>query len=145
MKKQKIMLFSAILLTSYLYSCTGNAQSSGSETDQQTEQVAKPMVKNIAQEEFLKLQNQEGVMILDVRTTGEVAQGYIQGASIFADVTGNSFQNDIAALDKNKTYLVYCKSGARSSRAAQMMIDAGFTNVYNLKGGISNWTGPIAK
>jgi len=82
---------------------------------------------------------------MDVRTAGEVAQGYIQGATVFADINAANFQEELNKLDKSKPYLVYCKSGGRSSRAAQMMVDAGFTNVYNLNGGISNWTGPTAK
>jgi rhodanese-related sulfurtransferase len=149
MKNTKIKLFAALLLSSStLYSCAGNSQPTTIEAQNSIEQVAevpKATVQNISQEEFLKIQSQENTIVMDVRTAGEVAEGYIHGATVFADVTGNTFQNDIAALDKNKTYLVYCKSGARSSRAAQMMVDAGFTNVYNLNGGISNWSGPTAK
>lgn len=149
MKNIKTKLFTVLLLSSStLYSCAGNSQPTTIEAQNNNGQVAeapKATVQNISQEEFLKIQSQENTIVMDVRTAGEVAEGFIQGTSVFTDVTGNTFQNDITALDKNKTYLVYCRSGARSGRAAQMMIDAGFTNVYNLNGGISNWSGPTAK
>lgn len=149
MRNTKIKLFAVLLLSSStLYSCAGNSQPTTTLAQNSTEQVAeapKATVQNIGQEEFIKLQAEPNAIVMDVRTAGEVAEGYIQGATVFTDVTGNTFQNDIVTLDKNKTYLVYCRSGARSGRAAQMMIDAGFTNVYNLDGGISNWTGPTSK
>lgn len=149
MKNIGTKLFTVLLLSSStLYSCAGNSQPTTTVAQSGTGQVVetpKATVQNIAQDEFIKLQAEPNAIIMDVRTAGEVADGYIQGATIFTDVTGNTFQNDIATLEKNKTYLVYCRSGARSGRAAQMMIDAGFTNVYNLDGGISNWSGPTAK
>lgn len=149
MKNIGTKLLTVLLLSSStLYSCAGNSQPATTESQSDTEQVAeapKATVQNIGQEEFIKLQAEPNAIVMDVRTAGEVAEGYIQGATVFTDVTGNTFQNDIVTLDKNKTYLVYCRSGARSGRAAQMMIDAGFTNVYNLDGGISNWSGPTAK
>jgi rhodanese-related sulfurtransferase len=102
-------------------------------------------VNNIGQEEFLQLQKDKKVVVIDVRTPEETAQGVIKGAVVFADVNAPDFAAKIAALDTNKTYLVYCRSGARSSNAAQYMISKGFTKVYNLKGGISNWKGEIVK
>jgi rhodanese-related sulfurtransferase len=44
-------------------------------------------------------------------------------------------------MDKN--YYIYCRSGARSSRACKIMGKAGFKNLYNLKGGILSWKGNI--
>lgn len=100
--------------------------------------------QNVNQDDFLKKQN-EGAVIIDVRTPEEIAAGYIKGATIFADVHGADFATKINALDKNKTYLVYCRSGRRSATAAQMMVENGFTKVYNLGGGINGWTGETAK
>ena len=47
----------------------------------------------------------------------------------------------IQKLDKNKNYYVYCHSGIRSVQACQIMKSFGFENLYNLLGGISEWTG----
>ena len=79
-----------------------------------------------------------GVITLDVRTPGEFAEGYIKGARLINFQSGN-FENEIAALDKNATYAVYCRSGNRSGQAVKVMHDAGFHNVYNLNGGVIDW------
>lgn len=133
-----------LLMAGLLYSCSGNSQNNNANPTE-LQESQKTVVHNIDQAEFLQMQSKGTVTIIDVRTPDEVKQGYIKGAQLFADINSADFDQKIAQLDPQKTYIVYCKSGARSSRAAQMMIDAGFTNVYNLKGGISNWTGPIAK
>ena len=80
---------------------------------------------------------QQGVVIVDVRTPGEYAQGHVDGA-INIDVEGGAFDQQIAKLDKNATYVVYCHSGRRSGLATDAMAKAGFTNVVNLQGGIAD-------
>jgi rhodanese-related sulfurtransferase len=88
--------------------------------------------------EFSAKVAEAGVITLDVRTPGEFAEGYIQGARLIDFQSGN-FENEIAALDKNATYAVYCRSGNRSSQAVKVMQDAGFTNVFNMNGGVIDW------
>lgn len=80
-------------------------------------------------------------MLLDVRTSSEFNSGFIPDA-INIDVMRNNFYDEIAELDKSKTYFVYCRSGGRSMQACVSMADAGFT-VFNLAGGISSWPGKI--
>ena len=79
-----------------------------------------------------------GVVTLDVRTPNEFAEGYIEGARLIDFQSGN-FENEIALLDKNAIYAVYCRSGNRSGQAVKVMHDAGFHNVYNLDGGVIDW------
>ena len=55
------------------------------------------------------------------------------------DIEGADFATRIAALDKNATYAVYCRSGNRSGTALEQMSAAGFTHVYDLAGGIGAW------
>ena len=81
---------------------------------------------------------ESGVVILDVRTPGEFAEGYIEGARMI-DFQGGSFETEIATLDKNATYAVYCRSGNRSGQAVKIMQDAGFLNLFNLEGGVIDW------
>lgn len=104
-----------------------------------------PGVKNINQAEFQKLQADKNTVIVDVRTPEEVKQGYIKGTTQFIDINGANFDARINSLDKNKTYLMVCRSGARSSRAAQIMASKGFKKVYNLSGGVIGWSGPLTK
>lgn len=88
--------------------------------------------------EFSAKVAEAGVITLDVRTPGEFMGGFIQGARNIDFQSGN-FENEIAALDKNATYAVYCRSGNRSGQAVKVMHDAGFHNVYNLNGGVIDW------
>lgn len=88
--------------------------------------------------EFSAKSAEAGVVTLDVRTPGEFAEGYIEGARLIDFQSGN-FENEIATLDKTATYAVYCRSGNRSGQAVKVMMDAGFTNVFNMNGGVIDW------
>ena len=88
--------------------------------------------------DFSKKITESGVVILDVRTPGEFAEGYIEGARLI-DFQGGSFETEIETLDKNATYAVYCRSGNRSGQAVKIMQDAGFLNLFNLDGGVIDW------
>ena len=93
---------------------------------------------NLGVNEFSAKAAEPGVVTLDVRTPGEFAEGYIEGARLIDFQSGN-FENEIASLDKNATYAVYCRSGNRSGQAVKVMQDAGFTNVFNMNGGVIDW------
>jgi phage shock protein E len=78
------------------------------------------------------------VVVLDIRTPEEVAAGAIPGARM-VDFYSPSFRSDIDTLDRDATYLVYCRSGSRSAEATKLMEDLGFEDVYELEGGILAW------
>jgi len=79
-----------------------------------------------------------GLVLLDVRTPEEFAQSRIAGATLL-DYRGPDFQEGLARLDRSRTYLVYCRTGNRSSYAVQTMAEMGFAHVYDLDGGIVLW------
>jgi rhodanese-related sulfurtransferase len=82
--------------------------------------------------------NNPSFIILDVRTPGEFASGHIRGAKNI-DINADDFNTQIAQMDNSKTYLVYCNTGHRSSRAVSVMKNTGFTSLKNPDGGISDW------
>jgi rhodanese-related sulfurtransferase len=88
--------------------------------------------------EFSTKVAEAGVITLDVRTPIEFAEGHIQGARLI-DFQSSNFENEISTLDKKVTYAVYCRSGNRSGQAVKVMQDAGFTNVFNMNGGVIDW------
>lgn len=88
--------------------------------------------------EFKNKMNAANVVILDVRTTQEVAEGVI-GSPLFINFSETDFKEQLIALDKTKTYLVYCKSGGRSGQTKSFMDANGFGEVYDLQGGITAW------
>lgn len=85
------------------------------------------------------IETTENIVILDVRTPSEVAQGAISGA-IVIDFLTEEFPEKVKNLDKNKHYYIYCRSGNRSGQACQMMSQMGFKHLVNLDGGMIAWS-----
>ncbi len=94
---------------------------------------------NVNVADFKAKMQEENTVILDVRTPKETAEGKIAGA-IELDVKANNFKEKVGALDKNKTYLVYCRSGRRSVKACGIMEEMGLEKLYNLEGGYQAWS-----
>jgi rhodanese-related sulfurtransferase len=114
--------------------CTGTQTSAANATSGHTD---------LSVEEFKQMvdqfQGQPGeATILDVRTPSEFERERLRDA-VNLDVSAGVFSDRVARLDRGKTYLVYCQSGTRSARAAQIMSGLGFTKVYNMRGGIAKW------
>ena len=99
---------------------------------------------DLTQEEWVsQLEADKNAVILDVRTEDEYNDGIIPNA-INVDIhKGQEFIDGLEALDKSKNYYVYCRSGARSAKACEVMENLGFENAFNLQGGILNWDGEI--
>ncbi|MEX1280952.1 MAG: rhodanese-like domain-containing protein [Acidimicrobiia bacterium] len=77
-------------------------------------------------------------VVIDLRTSEEIAVGYIEGASQL-DFYESSFESVLEGLDRDTHYLVYCNSGNRSAETLRLMKDLGFTQVTELDGGIQAW------
>lgn len=89
---------------------------------------------NMGAADFIAKIGEPGVVVVDVRTPEEFAAGHLQGA-VNIDVSASTFDSQIAALDKDVVYAVYCRSGNRSTIAVGKMSDAGFTNLFNFNQG----------
>lgn len=88
--------------------------------------------KNINLKKAVKTINTStNLILLDVRTAEEYSSGYIPN-SINIDVLSSDFKSKIGLLDKNKEYLIYCRSGNRSTIASSIMATNGFIEIYNL-------------
>ena len=77
--------------------------------------------------------------LLDVRTSKEYAEGHLAGARQLDYLNTEAFDAGIKQLDKSRTYYIYCRSGKRSHSACLKMKKQGF-KVYDMEGGILNWT-----
>lgn len=119
---QKLKIILGISLAVVLHACNGQIS----------------QVVNLSVEEFENI-IEEGGVILDVRTPQEVVQGHIPNAS-----TINFYDADFAQktqlIQKDKAVYVYCRSGGRSSKAAEMLVKQGQAKVYNLVGGYGAWS-----
>ncbi len=99
---------------------------------------------DLTQEDWIsQYEADENALILDVRTEDECNNGIIPNAINIDIYKGEEFIEKLEALDKSKNYYVYCRSGARSAKACELMDNLGFENAYNLEGGILDWDGEI--
>lgn len=94
--------------------------------------------KNISVQEFKGLMDKDDYITLDVRTPQEKVEGEIPNA-LLINLMGNDFPEKVDELDQSKSYLVFCRSGGRSVTACKFMASRGFTNLFNLVGGIQAW------
>lgn len=75
---------------------------------------------------------------LDVRTQEEIDEGTIPN-SLHIDFRKDNFKEEVLKLDKSKAYIVYCRSGGRSTKASKLMVDLGFEKIANMAGGYNEY------
>ena len=85
-----------------------------------------------------KIKNTPNAQILDVRTPQEFAGDHIENAKNINWLNAD-FATNAATLNNTKPVFVYCKAGSRSNKAAAKLEEMGFTNIYDLQGGILKW------
>lgn len=78
-------------------------------------------------------------VIIDIRRPEEYAAGHLEAANLQLDYYAPDFKDQLARLDKNGSYLLYCRSGHRSGLALALMKDLGFTGIHDIAGGINAW------
>jgi len=95
-------------------------------------------VKKITKSELKQKIAQSNIQILDVRTASEFSQGHISGA-VNISISDPDFSTAIDQFNKSKPIVVYCSGGGRSGRGAEILHQAGFSEVYDLIGGYTNY------
>ncbi|MBD3305928.1 rhodanese-like domain-containing protein [candidate division KSB3 bacterium] len=102
------------------------------------EQILQDIAPQEAQALIQEHQGEEDFVILDVRTPREFEGGRLEQA-VNLDYYSENFREALNKLDKDKMYLVYCRSGSRSRQTLRLMEDLNFSHAYNLSGGILRW------
>lgn len=95
-------------------------------------------ISNVSVYEFSDLIKSGEWKLLDVRTPGEYNESRVADCPLI-DFNSPDFSEKISKLDKDESYLVYCRSGNRSMRAIQVMSQLGFKKLTNMDGGILAW------
>lgn len=124
-----------------VFACQGN-KSSNTTTNTPTEDASTVATVNevLSLDAFLqKIQSDENVQILDVRTATEFEAGSIPNAMNINVLTEDFTEAVANRLDKDKPVMVYCKVGGRSARAAKILEGLGFQEIYDLEGGYLNY------
>lgn len=98
----------------------------------------KRAVKPLSQEEFIK--GYRKAQLIDVREPNEYNGGHILGAR---NIPVTQMKQRMKEIRADKPVYLYCQSGLRSGRAAQMLYRKGYRDIYHLQGGFKKWTGKI--
>lgn len=101
--------------------------------------ITKPVLLNIPLEDFKQELLKDTPIVLDLRTTEELEDTWIINWAQQIDFYSTDFRSKLDNLDKNKKYLIYCRSGNRSWQTLKLMKQMGFVNVYELKWWMNNW------
>ena len=153
MKRQLYIIVTAFVFLMLLFGCAATApdvpelpedpigaSNATPGTPNAAPETEKPEYKKITPQEAMEMISDD-IIILDVRTQEEYNEGHVRNAVLLPH---NEIAESSEAIltDKNKTILVYCRSGGRSRLAAEELIELGYTKVYDF-GGIIDWTGEL--
>ncbi len=127
---KKTLLVFLMIVAMLASGCTAN-QEPGKDTD------ATCVIVINAEDAKNRLDSEEGIILVDVRTPEEFRDGHIPGA-ILLPVDEISTNAKTVIPDKEATYFIYCRSGNRSATAADQLVEMGYQNIYEL-GGINDW------
>ncbi len=117
-------------------------------SDEQIEKIKKELLSGNEEQSFVervslaKFQEKlstQAYTLLDLRTTQELQDTWIISWAENIDFYNKDFRGQLDTLDKNKKYLIYCRSGNRSWQALETMKQMGFTTVYELEWWINGW------
>lgn len=127
MFKPKFLMFVTFCTLSFFaFSCQSSTSS----------QTVDNEIKQVTVQETSEAVKKENVQFIDVRTSEEYAGGH---APKVANYPLDKIETELAKLDKNKPVYVICQTGRRSQKAAETLQKAGFKEIYNVKGGTSEW------
>lgn len=131
----KSKIFSILAVTLLLVSCKGQTKEENNTTSGQSTVINETIDATVFAE---KLKSTANLQIVDVRTPDEFNSKHLDNA-VNINYNSPNFQSEISQLDKTKPTFVYCLSGGRSGAAMAKMKELGFTEVYNMKGGMMKW------
>jgi len=146
--KKNILLLMAVLLFSACQSAQDksagqDAAANGTSSTNEASAVKTAEYHKISAEEAKKMLDEQEVVIVDVRTEAEYAEGHIAGAVLVPNETiGEEAPAELP--DKDAVLLVYCRSGNRSKTAANKLLKLGYQNVYDF-GGVNTWPYDLVK
>ena len=139
-----LLITGTVLVGACTCSQTGNHEAKNITPEQAPAPVEDIQIsENITpQQAYLLIQENQGnpdFVIIDVRTPKEFNEGHIEN-SINIDFYRDTFRDELDNMDKEKTYIIYCRSANRSYLGAQLLINNGFPGIiYNMAGGINAW------
>ena len=135
---KKIIFTGLILVVISVFGCSDDNEKKNIVNNVEIEEVFADISALEADSLINAHKDDDDFVILDVRSESEFNAGHIEGA-ILMNFNSGTFEDDVDTLDKDKIYLVYCRSGSRSAQAVGIMQQLGFKRIYNLSEGIIGW------
>jgi len=126
------LIFAAVLFIAIIGGCINTQK------ETTTSQVTVSYKDITVQEAKAMIENNKDVLILDVRTEAEFAQGHLDRAINIPHFDIEERYKELN-IDKNKPIITICTMGGRSRLAAESLSKLEFTNVYNMVGGLNEW------
>ncbi|NTW71158.1 MAG: rhodanese-like domain-containing protein [Eubacteriaceae bacterium] len=131
----KRILLVLIVLISLTAGCSNQNDANSNNNDQPGDEGGITMIT--AEDAKARIDSEEGIILVDVRTQEEYTQGHIENALLLpVDTIAENAQEVIP--DKDSVYFVYCRSGNRSAAASAQLAEMGYKNIYDL-GGMMDW------
>lgn len=127
-----------VAATLVLSACGGGNEPTAAAADETSDDAGGVRVATPAEAAATIADPPTDLVILDVRTPEEFDEGHIEGA-VMIDFYRGDFAEQLADLDPDVPYVLYCRSGNRSGQTRAMMEDLGFTSVADVEGGIIEW------
>ena len=135
---KQTLIVGSLIIAAFL---AGNAISSKSSKNGTPQvQGVTQQVSSLAPSQFNELLQTNNYVLLDIRTADEYTAGHIKSSKQIDYYQTQAFSDYLDTLDKKGKYLIYCRTGKRSSAALQIMQSKGFENTTELSGGYSAWT-----
>lgn len=145
MTKTRLLL--TALLTAFLFAagCSSSDTATSDDTSEastESTEADSAGIRLVSASEGAAIQADppDDLVILDVRTPEEFDEGHLEGA-VMLDFYEADFADQLAELDPEVPYLLYCRSGSRSGQTTAIMDDLGFADVADIDGGIVAWSG----
>ena len=138
---ENMSIISILLLATLLFFVAGCQQDSIGESPA----AVGPGYRDITAAELQSLMEEEedDLLLVDVREPHEYNQGHIPGSILLP--LGQLKDAHEETLDREKTIVLICRSGRRSAEAAIFLSEEGYKSLYNLKGGMLGWPGPVER
>lgn len=136
---KKILLL--LITLSIFFSCKSRTKEEVKDTKTvQTKEIVqvKDPIQLLDVAAFKKGITNPKIQLIDVRTPKEYEGGHIENATLI-DYFSSNFKETLLTLDKEKPLYLYCRSGGRSRKAAKILAEMGFKEIYDLKGGYMAW------
>jgi len=128
-----------VLILIFLSSCVNNKVENINEATNVEDSKINQVIKRVWLDEFKSELSKNDYILIDLRTSGELIDTWIISWAIQIDFYASDFKLQLDSLDKDKKYLMYCRSWSRSGQTLSIMKTLGFTNVVELEWWINMW------